>query len=142
CCGAPPLEATAAYTPPCSTRITGFLRSLPELAPSDVITTTGTPRNVAPLVPPDVSYSWTCSRTHFAWLGSYSPCSGIVSPCAGGFRSLEPVGCADGACPQTVHPHLPPAGDRRDPPLGPADRVLDLRERTRSIRRGGTTDRP
>ena len=48
-----------------------------ELAPREVITTTGTPRSMVPLVPPELSYSSTWSRTHFALLGSYSPCSGI-----------------------------------------------------------------
>jgi hypothetical protein len=37
----PPLEATSAYSPSCSIRITGFLRSAPLRAPTDVITTIG-----------------------------------------------------------------------------------------------------
>src|SRR4051795_4268821 len=71
--GAPPFEATSAYLPSCSTRITGFLRILPDLAPTDVTTTTGTPRRVVPSVPPDDSYASTWSRTHCSGLGSYSP---------------------------------------------------------------------
>ena len=39
--GAPPFDATAAYLPSFSTRMTGFLRSLPDFAPRDVITTIG-----------------------------------------------------------------------------------------------------
>ena len=56
CVGAPPCEATAAYTPSFSTRMTGFLRSLPLFAPTDVITTIGHsewPRRVFASVPPD-----------------------------------------------------------------------------------------
>ena len=31
------------------------------------------PRMVVPLLPPERSYSSTCSRTHWVGLGSYSP---------------------------------------------------------------------
>src|SRR5450759_3645325 len=58
--------------------MTGFLRSLPDRAPLDVTTIVGTPRSSVPRVPPDPSYSSTCSRTHWAAGGSYSPCNGIV----------------------------------------------------------------
>src|ERR1700743_692945 len=77
CSGAPPLEATAAYLPSCSTRITGFLRSLPDAEPIEVMTITGTPRSTVPLVPPELSISSTCLRTHSAELGAYSPSSGM-----------------------------------------------------------------
>src|SRR6476660_5288082 len=78
-----------AYRPSCSTRITGVLRNLPLLAPRLVTITTGRPvsRSVVPLVPPELSYSWTWLRTHACALGSYSPSTGIPDsqhqpPCA------------------------------------------------------------
>src|SRR5665647_959696 len=71
--GAPPIEATAAYSPSCSTRISGTLRTLPDFAPRVVTMITGISRIVVPEVPPDPSYSSTLSRTHSAGLGSYSP---------------------------------------------------------------------
>src|SRR5690349_9056106 len=77
--GAPPSEATAAYTPSCSTRMTGDLRSLPLLTPRLVRMTTGSPRIVVPSVPPEPSYFSTCSRTHAVGLGSYSPSRGMTS---------------------------------------------------------------
>jgi hypothetical protein len=73
--GAPPCDATAAYRPSCSTRITGVLRTLPLRAPRLVMITTGRPvsRSVVPCVPPELSYCSTCSRTQAHVLGSYSP---------------------------------------------------------------------
>src|SRR5689334_5965787 len=78
CFGEPPREATAAYRPSCSTRISGTLRSLPDLAPTVVRRMTGRPRRVVPRVPPERSYSSTCSRTHAVGLGSYSPVRGMA----------------------------------------------------------------
>jgi hypothetical protein len=67
---APPFEAIATYVPSRSTRITGFLRRLPDFAPTEVITTTGNPFSSVPRVPPDDSYSSTFSRTHWVLLGT------------------------------------------------------------------------
>ncbi len=80
CSGKPPFEATAAYRPSCSTRITGILRILPLFAPRIVTMTTGRPvsQSVVPSVPPELSYSSTWSRIHCAGLGSYSPSRGIA----------------------------------------------------------------
>jgi hypothetical protein len=72
----PPSEATAAYSPSCSTRISAFLRSLPDLAPTVVSTITGMPRSVVPSVPLDFSKSSTCRRVRSDVLGSYSPVNG------------------------------------------------------------------
>ncbi|MCP2259871.1 Helix-turn-helix domain-containing protein [Streptoalloteichus tenebrarius] len=70
----------AAYRPSCSTRISGTLRILPLFAPRIVTMTTGRPvsHSVVPSVPPELSYSSTCSRTHWAGLGSYSSSRGIA----------------------------------------------------------------
>jgi hypothetical protein len=59
----------------CSTRITGFFRSFPDRAPTEVMTTIGSPvrARVVARVPPEASNSATWSRTHFWVLGSYSP---------------------------------------------------------------------
>jgi hypothetical protein len=64
-----PLDATAAYTPSCSTRMTGFLRRLPLFAPRDVITTIGRPMISLPSAPPVASYFSTWPRTHSEALG-------------------------------------------------------------------------
>ena len=73
--GVPPLEATIAYSPPCSTRITGSLRTFPLTRPRMVTMITGISvlPSVFPRLPPELSYSATWSRTHWAGLGSYSP---------------------------------------------------------------------
>jgi hypothetical protein len=67
--GAPPIEATAAYSPSCSTRIRAFLRSFPDVAPIDVTTMIGTPRlrGLAPFVR---SYSSTWLRVRSLELGA------------------------------------------------------------------------
>ena len=75
--GAPPLDAIATYTPSRSTRITGFLRSLPDFAPTrgdhhDRVTPCAA-QGVGLAAPSVASYSSTWSRTHCAGLGSYSP---------------------------------------------------------------------
>src|ERR1700756_5905024 len=75
--GAPPSEATIAYSPLCSTRISGVLRSLPVLAPTVVSRMTGLPCNSVPSVPPDSMYLSACSRDQSTGLGTYSPSSGI-----------------------------------------------------------------
>ena len=79
--GAPPFDATSAYSPPCSTRMTGFLRTLPLLAPRVRHHDDRHPRVHAacwPAAPPEASYSATWSRTHSHGLGSYSPCSVVM----------------------------------------------------------------
>src|SRR4051812_36436264 len=83
--GAPPMDATRAYSPPCSTRMSGVFRSLPLLLPRVVTMITGSPvsRRVLARWPPDLSYSSTWSRTHLAGLGSYSP-SSVMGPTLGG----------------------------------------------------------
>src|SRR4029079_15921739 len=55
--------------------MTGFLRTLPDFAPSEVITTIGSPvsRNVLARCPSEASNSATWSRTHCCLLGTYSP---------------------------------------------------------------------
>ena len=65
CLGAPPREATIAYSPSCSTRISGVLRSLPVLAPTVVSTMMGFPFMSVASVPPDCSYFSACSRAQF-----------------------------------------------------------------------------
>src|SRR3954471_8852848 len=82
CRGEPPCDATSAYSPSCSTRMSGVLRSLPDLFPRVVTTTIDRPlsRNVLARRPPDASYSATCSRTQPYGLGSYSPSSGDMRP--------------------------------------------------------------
>ena len=55
--GCPPFEATTAYRPSCSTRISAVLRSLPLVAPTEVMTMTGLPWSVLafpPLLPSKV----------------------------------------------------------------------------------------
>src|SRR6478735_1018909 len=62
--------------------MTGFLRSLPDLAPFDVITTighSGLPRRMFAFWPFEDSNSSTWSRTHCSGLGSYSPSSAMSS---------------------------------------------------------------
>ena len=70
--GAPPLEATRAYSPPCSTRISGVFLILPLLLPRVVTITTGIPvsSRVLALLPPELSYSATWFLTHSEELGS------------------------------------------------------------------------
>ena len=75
CSGAPPFEATRAYLPSCSTRISGFLRSLPLFAPTEVHHDHGDAAHRRALLPPEDSIFSTWSRTHFSGLGSYSPFS-------------------------------------------------------------------
>jgi hypothetical protein len=48
-------DATAAYVPSCSTRMTGTLRSMPDFAPRVVMTIIGRPRSRVPSVPPEAS---------------------------------------------------------------------------------------
>ena len=57
CFGAPPTEATSAYSPSCSTRISGDLRILPDLLPRVVRMMIGRPvsRSVVASVPPERS---------------------------------------------------------------------------------------
>src|SRR5215210_1029093 len=87
------MEATARYWPCRSTRMSGFLRSAPDLRPTEVITTIGSwpPRRVLARAPPEASYSATWSRTHCSVLGTYSPTrrvmSGSTSRGARGFPS-------------------------------------------------------
>src|SRR3954454_21901441 len=64
--------------------MTGFLRSFPDFAPLDVITTigqSGRPRRMFARAPFDASNSSTCSRTQPSGLGSYSPSSVMPPPC-------------------------------------------------------------
>lgn len=77
CLGAPPSEATTAYSPWCSTRISGVLRSLPDLAPTVVSRMIGLPLSSVASVPPDSMYFSACSRAQSEVLGSYSPVSGM-----------------------------------------------------------------
>src|SRR5271168_1837199 len=81
-----------AYRPPCSTRITGVLCTLPLLAPLLVTTTVGrpVPGPAVPSVPPELSYSSTCSRTQAVGLGSYSPSTGIAIVNTKDLRSRPP----------------------------------------------------
>src|SRR4051795_2204860 len=53
---------------------------LPLFAPRVLSTMTGNPvsMSVFPLVPPELSYNSTCSRTHWVGLGSYSPSRGMT----------------------------------------------------------------
>ncbi len=55
--GAPPCEATSAYSPSCSTRMSGVLRILPLLLPRVVTMMIGMPvsKSVLPSAPPDPS---------------------------------------------------------------------------------------
>lgn len=78
--GAPPSEATTAYCPSCSTRISGVLRSLPVLAPTVVSTMMGLPFMSAASAPPDATYLSACSRDQSHGLGAYSPESGMTQP--------------------------------------------------------------
>src|SRR3954454_1754325 len=80
CFGAPPIDATSAYSPSCSTRISAVLRSLPLLLPRVVTMITGMPvsRSVLASLPPEASYASTWLRTHADGLGSYSPWRGMA----------------------------------------------------------------
>jgi hypothetical protein len=55
--GAPPSDATSAYSPSCSTRMSGVLRSFPLLLPRVVRMITGMPvsSSVVPFCPPELS---------------------------------------------------------------------------------------
>src|SRR6201992_500791 len=77
CFGAPPGEATTAYSPSCSTRISGVLRSLPVLAPTVISRMMGLPFMSAASAPPDSAYLSACSRDQSQGDGSYSPGSGM-----------------------------------------------------------------
>ncbi len=79
--GLPPLLATSAYSPSCSTRMSPILRTFPLFAPRIVTMMIGIPvsRSVLARVPPEASYSATCWATHDDALGSYSPVMGMVS---------------------------------------------------------------
>src|ERR1700733_7044048 len=77
--GAPPSDATMAYSPSCSTRISGVLRSLPVLAPTVVSRMMGMPFMSAASAPPDSAYLSACSRDQSQGLGSYSPVSGMFT---------------------------------------------------------------
>src|ERR1700687_155209 len=70
--GDPPADPTATYRSPSTIRITGFLRTLPDFAPTDVRITTGRPSSVPPSIPPLASYSVTCVRRLSVGLGAYS----------------------------------------------------------------------
>src|SRR5690606_9070700 len=78
CCGAPPFDATTAYTPSCSTRMSAFLRSLPLQAPTEVSTMMGLPRNSFASAPAEASKVSACVRAHSEVLGAYSPVNGIL----------------------------------------------------------------
>src|SRR6185437_6138876 len=80
--GAPPSDATTAYSPLCSTRISGVLRSLPVLAPTVVSRIIGLPFMSAASDPPDSAYLSACSRDQSHGDGAYSPSSGM-SPTLG-----------------------------------------------------------
>src|ERR1700733_15339626 len=75
--GAPPSDATTAYSPSCSTRMSGVLRSLPLLAPTVVSRMMGLPFISAASAPPDSAYLSACSRDQSQGDGSYSPVSGM-----------------------------------------------------------------
>ena len=68
----PPLLATAAYTPSCSTRMSGTLRMAPVFTPRIVSMTTGRFITDTDLVSPVASILSTCLRTHVHVLGTYS----------------------------------------------------------------------
>src|SRR5690606_5521649 len=81
CFGPPPTEATAAYTPSCSTRMSGTLRTAPDFAPRMVSRTTGRFWMWTDRVSPVSSIRSTCRRTHPVGLGRYAVAgSGIRAP--------------------------------------------------------------
>src|SRR5277367_4043806 len=80
--GAPPNDATQAYSPLCSTRISGVLRRLPVLAPTVVSRMMGMPFISAASAPPDSAYLSACSRDQSHGLGAYSPSSGMTNTLA------------------------------------------------------------
>src|SRR5439155_26829790 len=89
CCGAPPIDATTAYSPSCSTRINADLRSLAVLRPRVVSTTIGLPWSSAASLPPLASNSSTCLLTQSHGLGTYSPSSGTaISFCRHYFSTI------------------------------------------------------
>src|ERR1700712_2843866 len=78
CFGAPPSEATTAYSPSCSTRISGVLRTFPDFAPMVVSRITGRPLSSMPSVPPEVMNVSAFSLAQSDVLGSYSPINGMT----------------------------------------------------------------
>src|SRR3954454_7086589 len=84
CFGAPPIDATSAYSPSCSTRMSGVLRSAPLLLPRVVRMMIGNPvsSSVFASRPPVRSYVSTWVLTHSQGLGAYSPslCSLMPRP--------------------------------------------------------------
>ncbi|SKU82924.1 Uncharacterised protein [Mycobacteroides abscessus subsp. abscessus] len=87
--GAPPSEATRAYSPLCSTRIKAILRSLPDLAPSVVSRITGMSAMVMPSVVPLSMILATCFCDQSSPLGSYSPVNGMTTTVSPG-RNVMP----------------------------------------------------
>src|SRR5436190_17984803 len=90
--GAPPIDATSAYSPSCSTRISAVLRRVPLLLPRVVTMTMGNPVSSKVLAsrPPERSYCSTWSRTHCHGLGTYSPSSATTWI----LRRMTDSGCA------------------------------------------------
>ena len=76
------MDATKVQMPSASTRMTGVLRSLLDVAPRLVIIMTGIPVSlwVFYSVPPDISYNSTYSRTLGFGLGSWAISSGTTKP--------------------------------------------------------------
>src|SRR3954447_14364713 len=58
--------------------MSGVLRSLPDLAPTDVSRMIGTPRRVLASAPSVASNRSACLRAHSSVLGAYSPVSGML----------------------------------------------------------------
>ena len=79
CLGAPPIDATSAYSPSCSTRISGTYQSLPDLAPRMVTRTTSRSWILAASVVPASRIFSVCLRTQSTGLISYVPSSGMSS---------------------------------------------------------------
>src|SRR5271168_5543511 len=120
--GAPPSEATTAYSPLCSTRISGVLRSLLVLAPTVVSRMMGLPFISAASDPPDSAYLSACSRDQSQGLGAYSPVSGIPTTLGGSPPGQLPdlVDPSDGGR-DLVGELASPLGDI--PQLEPVDQV-------------------
>src|SRR3990172_8281163 len=141
------MDATTAYSPLCSTRIRGVLRTLPLLLPRVVRMMTGRPVSwkVLPSRPPVRSYVATWSRTRAQGLGSYSPSIGAIAflpslspplpphplyllpppprPPPPGPRTGPPPRCTPRApCPPPVPPRLPPSR-RAATPESPSPRT-------------------
>src|SRR5690606_20851262 len=102
CCGAPPFDATTAYTPSCSTRMSAFLRSLPLRAPTEVSTMMGLPRNSFASAPPEASKVSACVRAHSEVLGAYSPVNGILLLPVSRLAALTPASHIENAGVPTV----------------------------------------